>query len=117
MNKNDIFYGLLTYEQLMPSVEDVINEVFDLGEIFEPGKELDELMDGAQWPIRVLKFRRMDITRFVSILAEKCAEYALEMLDEEHSDPDGDPTEPSQDVWCIYHDCRVRIACINKSLT
>lgn len=96
MNKNDIFYGLETDEQLMLSVEEAIDNVFNYGDLAEPGKELDELMDNAQWPIRVLKFRRVKLTRLIPILAAKLAEVALEVIDEEHGDPDGNPAEPSQ---------------------
>lgn|SRR5574343_790476 len=94
MNKNDILYGLKTDEQLKASVEDVVETMID--DIYSPGMSLQHNMDAIPWPIRVLKFRRMDITRFIPILAEKFAEDALEILDEEHGDPDGDPTKPSQ---------------------
>lgn len=96
MNKNDIFYGLETDEQLMLSVEDVIKRTFDWVALAERDGVSITAPAEVKWPIRVLKFRRMDITRFIPILAEKFAEDTLEMLDEEHGDPDGDPTKPSQ---------------------
>ena len=94
MNKNDVMYGLYHWEIVVPSVIDVLEQVVDE---FSDGscEEFDVVADLIQWPLRVLEFRRIDVSRYCDLLANKALEHVLEILDEEHSDPDGDQTKPT----------------------
>jgi hypothetical protein len=85
MTKQDKLYGLDLWERLMTDMDDAIEEVV----------ESCGGADEVEWPVRLLVFRRMDVTGQARCIAMRALEDALERLDEEHADPDGDATEPT----------------------
>lgn len=86
MKKTDIYYGLADQERLDTAIEDVVDRVID-----NAGR-----VDGVQWPIEIHEFRRMDVSGMADGLAKDALCRALETLDEEHSDPDGENTEATE---------------------
>lgn len=87
MKKDDILYGLEHQERLSTSIDEVLED-------FLQGAGLDSI----DWPIRILVHRRMDVSHFKDIIARGALEDALERIDEEHGDPDGDPAEPTPEM-------------------
>lgn len=97
MKPDDIMYGLEDQEQLCDSVEEVVQRVFE--RTFQPGDQSDEaIADRIEWPIKVHEHRRMDVTGLRDALIDRALSQALETIDEEHSDPDGDSTEPTPEM-------------------
>ena len=86
MNKGDKFYGLDDWERLETDIEGVVDRV--VGD--------SNSLDDIDWPIRILVFRRMDVSRMAEAVAKGALNDALERLDEEHSNPDGTDTEPTE---------------------
>lgn len=80
MTQTDTLYGLKDQERLDTEPDDVIQRVVDDGH--------------TEWPVEVLEFRRMDIPS-AEWLGKTALENMLETLDEEHSDPEGNGTEPT----------------------
>ena len=84
-------YGLRDWETVLDNIEEVIERhVEDSAEIAETW---EETVRRLKWPLEVLVFRRMDPMTMVPGIAARCIESALEHLDEELGDPDGDYTE------------------------
>ena len=81
MKQNDLLYGLEHQERLKSSIDEVLEDVAECTD---------------NWPVEVFSFRRMDVKRHAELLACHALEHMLETLDEEHSDPDGNPTEPTE---------------------
>jgi hypothetical protein len=52
-------------------------------------------VQNVDWPVELMVFRPMDVKRLARYVAERALEEVLEYLDEEHSNPDGDATEPT----------------------
>jgi len=94
MNKDDICYGLEHWERLEMDVESVIESVLE-DACVKPGEGFDAMADQIDWPIKILAFKRRDIggEACAKTIANTAIEDALEMLDEEYCDPDGDNTE------------------------
>jgi hypothetical protein len=86
VSRDDKLYGLEHWEALRDDIEEVIDDVI----AYAGGA------DDVDWPIKVHVFRRKDVKGFVDVVARQATENALELLDEEHADPDGDATEPTQ---------------------
>ena len=83
--KQDKFYGLDGWERLKTDMDDAIEEVV----------ESCGGVDEVEWPVQLLVFRPMDVQRLACYVAKRALDDVLEYLDEEHSDPDGDATEPT----------------------
>jgi hypothetical protein len=78
------FYGLKDQERLDESVKTCVERL---------------LADGfTGWPIKVYVHQQMDVGGefMAASIAEHAIERALDNLDEEYGDPDGDPTEPTE---------------------
>jgi hypothetical protein len=73
-------------------------EVFrcGIGEVVERAIENAGGEGEVDWPVNVRVFRRMDVKRLASMIATDALDHVLETLDEEHADPDGDATKPTQ---------------------
>lgn len=87
MNKTDTLYGTEDQERLDESVEEVIQDLLDGLDEGETAK--------IGWPIKVIVYRRVDLSKQVVRLADIVLADLLERLDEDNSDPDGDGTEPT----------------------
>lgn len=97
MNKDERLYGLRDDEAVQGTVRDVIERL--VGDAVEKvGEPLAATLDRIEWPVVVQVFRRMDVSRDAQSIADNALECALELLDEEHSDPDGDATEPTAEM-------------------
>ena len=59
MNKDDKFYGLDDWERLETDIEGVIDRV--VGD--------SNSLDDINWPIRIMVFRRMDVSRMAEAVA------------------------------------------------
>lgn len=88
-------YGLADDERLEMDPETVVERVMD-DACQTPGEPFDATASRVEWPIRVHVFKRMDVSGMGDSLGEDALERVLEQLDEEHADPDGDPTEPTE---------------------
>jgi len=90
-------YGLQDQESMLDDdVDEVLGRVMD-DACETPGESFDAIAARIEWPIKVLVYRRMSLDEGdAKRLAENAIERALEDLDEERSDPDGDATEPSE---------------------
>ena len=99
MNKGDILYGLAPWEQLEMDPDSAVERVLE-NACDKVGEGFDAMAARIEWPIKILVFKRRDIggeARAKSI-AESAIEDALERLDEEYADPDGDYTEATEKV-------------------
>lgn len=88
----EIMFGLEHQETLDASVEDVVDHITD----YAPRND-KEALDAVTWPIRVYVYRRVDVTRYANLMAERTLEDALEWLDEENGDPENS-TEPTEEM-------------------
>ena len=87
-------YGLEDWEKLVDTPEDALERLID--DMSGYGDQITDVLNRIEWPVEVLVYKPMDVTRYANRIAERALDYALEMLDEEHSDPDGDATKPTQ---------------------
>jgi hypothetical protein len=94
MKRDDLLYGLEHQEHLEQSIEDVISGVIE-DHCEKVGESFEVIAERVPWPVGVRVFKRMGIPS-ADHLAKRVLGDTLETLDEEHSDPDGDPTEPTQ---------------------
>jgi hypothetical protein len=97
MNKDDKLYGLGHWERLEHDPELVIERVLE-DACYEVGEGFDALAARIDWPIKILVFRRRNIggEHRAQMIADDAIEHALEGLDIEYSDPDGDRTEQTE---------------------
>ena len=86
-----IYYGLEYWERLVSEVEEVIETVFEEN-CDKAGETFEEIADRLSWPILVLKYtpRNVGGEAMAKKLGENALEIALEYLDEEYGDPEGD---------------------------
>ena len=84
MTQNAILYGIEGQEHLDCDLDDLIERLVEIGH--------------NEWPVEVLEFRRTDVKRHAKRLAYLALDEMLEALDEEHMDPDGNPTEPTESM-------------------
>lgn len=94
MTPQDRLYGLEHQEQLDTNIESVVGRVLD-DACHYAGESFDAIAERVAWPIKVRVFRRMDVSKLKGIIAQNALEHVLELLDEEHADPDGDSAEPT----------------------
>lgn len=91
----DELYGLSDDDRLSESPEDIVERVLD-DACEKAGESFDVIADRIEWPIQIHVFRRKVISdKEKAWIAEDLLERLLERLDEEHSDPNGDNTEPT----------------------
>lgn len=79
------YYGCKDQERLDSSPDEVVERLMQ-----------DE--DYSEFPIKVYVFRPMDIAKDENSLSKDILEDIIERLDEEYGDPDGDYTEPTEDM-------------------
>ena len=89
----NLCYGLDGDEQLQSDPDEVVQALMESTMSDEP---FDDWAKRREWPIKVGVFRRMDVKWLAPSLADRVIEDLLEVVDEEHSDPDGNPTEPTE---------------------
>ena len=94
MNKQERLYGLADCEHVQGDIETVIEDLVNAAS--EPGDTMEQACNRVEWPIEVCVFRRMVVSHWTKALADQALENALETLDEELSDPEGDATEPTE---------------------
>jgi len=97
MKPDDKLYGLAdSDEALMDDPDEALERVME-NACENPGEPFDATAARIEWPIRVLVYRRMSLSEDdAKRLSEDVLERTLENLDEERSNPDGDPTEPTE---------------------
>ena len=97
MDKDERLYGLEDWERLECDLEAALERVVDEG-CTQLGQPFDELAKNITWPIRILEFKRRDVggEKTASSIAALALEAALETLDKEYADPDGEATEPTK---------------------
>ncbi len=97
MKPDDKMYGRAEQEVLQDDVDSVLEGVLE-DACDNPGEPFDAIAARIEWPIRVSVFRHMDLggEKQAENIAQDVLERTLEILDEEHADPDGDATEPSE---------------------
>ena len=97
MNKNDVFYGLEAWERLESDPDDAVERVLEYA-CREVGEGFDAMAARVEWPIRILAYRRkvVPVERRAARIAARAIEDALEDLDADYSDPDGNETEPTE---------------------
>ena len=94
---SDTCYGLGCWDRLEVDEEDVIHRIIE-DACEKVGEEFDAIAARIEWPIKIVVFRRCDIggEECAKRIARDAIDHALEYLDEEYSDPDGDPTEATE---------------------
>ena len=88
----DVLYGL-DYEEHLSCVspEEVVEAVID-DACLKVGESFVEIADRIEWPIKVLAFRRVNLDQKRDQIASFALEQVLDWLDEDYSDPEGNPT-------------------------
>lgn len=94
---SDILFGLDGQETLDSSTEEVLETAVD-NHCENQGESFEVIVERVPWPVRVYEFRRMDVKKYTSRLAGVALDAVLEWLDEEHSDPDGSPADPTPEM-------------------
>lgn len=95
MNQSDEMYGLPDDERLEWDEGAVLDRILD-DAVKTPGEPFADTASRIDWPIRIHVYRRADISGMAEGIARDALEHALEYLDEEHGDPDGDATSPTK---------------------
>ena len=97
MNKNDILYGLKEWEHLEDSLDEAVDRIIEEA-VVSPGEGFGQIADRMAWPLEILVYKRMDVggEKMAIMNADKATNLALENLDEEYGDMDGDYTEPTE---------------------
>lgn len=84
--KNDVeFYGYGEQDRLDSDIEDTVRIVMEDG-------------DYTDFPIKIDVYKPMSIAKDADTFAKNILEDILERLDEEYGDPDGDGTEPTENM-------------------
>ena len=94
MTKDQKLYGTDDQETLNESVEEVIERLVD--DVYEPGEGTEQTLDRINWPVKVHVFRRIDPAPSIPSLTGRVIRDLLELLDEEHADPNGYETKPTE---------------------
>jgi len=89
-------YGLRDSETVYDDIEEVIERLVE--DASEVGDTHAEAVNRLAWPLEVLVFRRMDAQTLAPGIADRCRDLALETLDEELGDPDGDFTQATDAI-------------------
>ena len=91
---SNLLYGLKDWEELVPTVEEVVEKVLEDNCDFA-GEGDSAIADRLTWPLEVVVFRRMDVGGKAEAqrIASDVLERTLEWLDEEFGNPDGDATD------------------------
>jgi hypothetical protein len=99
MKKDDVCYGLEHWERLEMDPESVVERVLE-DACDKVGEGFDALAARIEWPIRILVYKRRDIggEACAESIAARAIEHALENLDEEYADPDGDYTKATDRI-------------------
>jgi len=99
MKNDDLFYGLEHWEKLESSPDQVIELVLD-DACNKVGEDFDVIADRITWPIKIFVYRRKSLggDLHAEMIAQKAIEDALECLDEEYGNPDGDPSDPTDAI-------------------
>jgi hypothetical protein len=94
MKKDDVCYGLEHWEQLEMDPDSVVERVLE-NACDKVGEGFDALAARIAWPIRIRVYKRRDIggEACAASVAASAIEHALENLDEEYADPDGEYTK------------------------
>ncbi|MFH0899367.1 MAG: hypothetical protein V2A73_01930 [Pseudomonadota bacterium] len=96
-------YGLHDDDHLEESAGDVLENVLESA-CQVPGEPFDaiasRIASGIGWPIKIKVFKRMELggESAAKHLAEDILATALNILDENYGDPDGDPADPSENM-------------------
>lgn len=90
-----IYYGLQDQEQLDNDPQTVVDGILEdacegIGESF------DTIADRIEWPIKVLEYKPLTLSE--SYVVDMTLDHVLETLDEEYANPDGDGTNPTDDM-------------------
>lgn len=93
MGKEMKLYGLDGWERLVADVETVVERVID-DACVKAGEPFDAIATRITWPLHVRVFRPMELPS-LDRMADHILDNLMEWLDEEHADPDGDPTDPT----------------------
>ena len=80
------FYGVSGQENLDICVEDVIETL------------MNDSCNDIEYPIEIIVFRRMKITKNIKEFANRFTENILEQLDDEFGNPDDDWTKPTENM-------------------
>ncbi len=79
------FYGHGEQDRLDSDIGDTVRGIMEDG-------------DYSDFPIKIDVFKPMSIAKDADMLAKNILEDILERLDEEYGDPDGNGTEPTEDM-------------------
>jgi hypothetical protein len=94
MKQDDIMYGLEGAETLDTEIDEVLERLLD-DMCDKTGESFDAIANRIEWPVIVHEYKRMDASHGVHRIAERALEDAMERLDEEYGDPEGESTEPT----------------------
>lgn len=95
MSEPKKFYGMENTERLeFDDPDEVVDRYLD-DAVNTPGESFDSVAERLAFPIEVCEYEPMEIPDAQDI-ANSALEHALENLDEEYGDPDGDNTEPTE---------------------
>ena len=86
MKKDDIFWGFLDSDKLFDSVEEVIEDFYE-----QSGEDVEDNM------LTIHEYKRMEFKLAGSPIIDELESIYYE-IDEEHGNPEGAPTQPSDAV-------------------
>jgi len=97
MKKDDLAFGLDGWERLEMDADSALERIME-EYCATIGEDFDAVADRITWPIHIQVFKRQDVggEGCAQTLARRAIEGALENLDEEHGDYDGDPSDPTE---------------------
>lgn len=86
------YYGHADDDELTcDSIEEYVEMLLD-----DRGTTIAEALDATPWPLLVTAYRRETITELeIERLADDTLDRLLELINEEHGDPDGDGPSPT----------------------
>ena len=96
MKKDDLLYGLEHWERLEMNPYDVVERVME-DACDKVGEGFDAMASRIDWPIKIMVYKRRDVggESCAKTIADTSIESALEMLDEEYADHEGDVSDPT----------------------
>lgn len=88
-----IYYGLVDGERLETDPDSVVERILE-DACNEVGESFDSIASRIEWPIKILVYKPKDIggEAKAELIAIDAIAEALERLDEEYGDPEGDDT-------------------------
>ena len=104
MKKDEIMYGLKDQEILVSSIDEVMEDVFT-DNLFKIGEGDAAIAERIEWPVMILEYKRISTDHYAQSIADRALEEALERLDEEYGNPDGDsfvPTETMKNAAYLF---------------